>query len=116
MYIHFVFTSEVEEIRMNRDLFEWDHGNVAKVQKHGLKIFDIEEFILSDPIIFKDAPHSKDEIRFIAIGDFKNRLLFVVFVIRESIASNRIRVISARFSSKKEWFRYEKEIKKSKRF
>jgi uncharacterized protein len=99
---------------MNLDFFDWDQGNSEKVQKHGLKIRDIEQFLLSNPRAFIDVQHSKNEIRFIALDYYKEKLVFAVFVIREHHLVSRIRVISARYAKEKERIVYEKKIKSQK--
>lgn len=57
-----------------------------------------------------DPLHSKDEVRFVLIGNsHKNRLLVVVHTER----GDRIRIISARKAKKKERQHYEENAKRS---
>jgi uncharacterized protein len=48
--------------------FDWDGGNRAKCQKHGVSIAEIEELFRNAPRIAPDPEHSKDEDRMIAVG------------------------------------------------
>lgn len=97
------------------DGFEWNSGNLAKVQKHGVSLFEIEHFFEQEILIIPDFQNSKQEIRFIAIGESTEaRPLFVVFTFREKGAESHIRIISARYMHRqgKELEFYEK-LKKS---
>src|SRR3990167_4870367 len=87
--------------------FQWDGGNFDK------SLFDHEvlnqeaEGVFFDrkKFIFKDKLHSEGEERYRIIGKTnRNRLLFVVFTLRD----NRVRIISARDMNKKEVYLYEK--------
>jgi len=87
--------------------FEWDKGNTAKCQKHGLTIEQIERVFASKEFrITHDLKHSGKEKRFIAIGKVDRRSVFVAFALRDA----RIRPISARYMHAKEVKLYEKEI------
>ena len=49
--------------------FNWDTGNTAKCQKHGLTQEEIEHFFQQDKIyVATDIKHSTIEERFLAIG------------------------------------------------
>jgi hypothetical protein len=48
--------------------FDWDEGNRAKCQKHGLSIAQIEALFAHGPRIAPDPRHSADEDRLIAVG------------------------------------------------
>jgi hypothetical protein len=81
--------------------FEWDAGNAAKSRdKHGVLPAECEELFGRQPILLADdLSHSGEESRHLALGRTRTgRRLFVVFTIRE----RRIRVISARDTSRKE--------------
>lgn len=81
--------------------FEWDKWNLDKsYKKHGIIPNETEEVFLDEDVkIEKDVKHQQQERRFIAIGETtENKLLFVVFTIRE----NKIRIISGRIANKKE--------------
>ena len=88
--------------------FEWDEGNIDKNDdKHNVTNKEAEEVFFDEKrFIFKDKVHSKNEERFRILAKTKNRrLLFIVFTIR----NNKVRVISARDTNKKEVLIYEKK-------
>ena len=63
--------------------FDWDSGNRAKRQKHGVSIAEIEGLFRNAPRIAPDAKHSDDEDRLIAVGRTSAGLpMFVAFTIR----------------------------------
>ncbi|MCL4393095.1 BrnT family toxin [Patescibacteria group bacterium] len=89
-------------------LFEWDEGNIIKnVKKHNITNEESESvFFDTNKIIYKDTPHSNNEIRYIILGKSKfNKLLFTVFTER----NRKIRIISTRIANKKEVNFYEEE-------
>jgi hypothetical protein len=90
--------------------FDWDNGNLAKCQKHGATIEDIES-LFDEPIaILPDEAHSQAERRFRAIGKTSDgRALFVVFTLRRYGDEILIRPISARYMHEKEVKSYEEE-------
>jgi uncharacterized protein len=86
--------------------FEWDWGNQNKsLIKHRVTNKEAEEVFGNKPIsIFKDLGHSKYEERFVAYGiTDSGKKLTIVFTVRGSL----IRVISARYQSKRERSIYE---------
>ncbi|MBI3955150.1 BrnT family toxin [Candidatus Gottesmanbacteria bacterium] len=88
--------------------FDWDEGNKDKNwQKHKVDFRESEEIFLNKPLkIFYDIKHSQQEDRFVALGKTnEERELYIVFTVR----NNKIRVISARNTSKKERRLYEKK-------
>ena len=90
--------------------FEWDDGNLAKCQKHGVSIADIETVFRNQPMVSPDVAHSGDEQRLIAIGKgSESRLIFVVFTLRETGDDTVIRPISARHMHQKEIDGYEED-------
>jgi uncharacterized DUF497 family protein len=90
--------------------FDWDAGNRAKCQKHGVSIAEIEEVFTGDPTIRPDPAHSRAEDRFYAIGtSHAGRKVFLIFTFRERGGTRLIRPISARYMHRKEIERYEKE-------
>jgi len=88
--------------------FEWDQGNIAKCQKHGLSLEEIEAFFRSQEVfVAPDLKHSEEEERFLAVGySPSGKPMFVAFTLR----SNLIRPISARYMHKKEAQVYEKNF------
>jgi len=93
--------------------FDWDDGNRAKCQKHGLSIGEIEAFLSGTPRIAPDRKHSQAERRYLAVGrDSHGRAMFVAFTMREQTDRLLIRPISARYMHRKEIENYEKESSK----
>ena len=87
--------------------FDWDEGNFLKNwEKHRVSVSECEQIFFNRPLITAyDKNHSKQELRFYALGHTDaGRRLFVVFTVREAL----IRVISARNMNRKERERYEK--------
>ena len=85
--------------------FQWDEGNATKNwEKHDVSQVECEQLFFNRPLIIKhDKAHSREEIRYYALGKTDGaRLLFLVFTIRDQ----RIRVISARNMGPKEQKRY----------
>jgi uncharacterized protein len=58
--------------------FDWDEGNRAKRQKHGLSSHDIESLFQRPLSVFPDAEHSKDEERFIGMGKQNRTAAFLL--------------------------------------
>ncbi len=48
--------------------FDWDDGNRAKCQRHGVSITEIEGVLTEAPRVAPDLAHSDGEDRFIAVG------------------------------------------------
>ena len=90
--------------------FDWDAGNRAKCQKHGVPVADIEALFSSPLLIIPDAVHSKTETRIRALGKTgAGRMVFLVFTVRLKGGRRLIRPISARYMHAKEVASYEKE-------
>jgi uncharacterized DUF497 family protein len=90
--------------------FDWDEGNRAKCQKHGLSIAQIEALFAHSPRIAPDPKHSADEDRLIAVGRTSTgRPVFVAFTIRVKNSRRFIRPVTARFMHAKEVAAYEEE-------
>jgi uncharacterized DUF497 family protein len=90
--------------------FDWDKGNGAKCEKHGLSTSVIESLFTRPLAILPDTAHSQRERRFRAIGRTdKGRDVFLVFTLRRKGEQLLIRPISARYMHKKEIDAYEKE-------
>jgi uncharacterized DUF497 family protein len=90
------------------DGFDWDAGNRAKCQKHGLTVEEIETFLRNDPLIAPDLRHSLSEQRFLAVGrDSRGRGMFVVFTMRKRDGLTLLRPLSARYMHRKEIEGYE---------
>ena len=90
--------------------FDWDRGNRAKCEKHGLSVAVIEGLFARPLAILPDAGHSHRENRFRAIGRTdKGRGVFIIFTLRRNGEELLIRPISARYMHKKEIDAFEKE-------
>ena len=88
--------------------FDWDEGNRAKCQKHGLSIAQIEALFADSPSIAPNPKHSSDEDRLIAVGRTSTgRPVFVAFTIRVKNNRRFIRPVTARFMHTKEVAAYE---------
>ncbi len=84
--------------------FDWDDGNRAKCEKHGVSIEEIEALFSSDEFaVFDDDLHSATELRFRVIGrNPGGRHIFLGFTFRNFDGQNFVRVFSARYMHKKE--------------
>jgi uncharacterized DUF497 family protein len=88
--------------------FEWDDGNRAKCQRHGVSLAEIEALLRGRPGVAPDLNHSDDENRLIAVGrNSAGRPLFVAFTIRLTNGERFIRPITARYMHAREIRRYE---------
>ena len=92
------------------DGFDWDRGNRAKCQKHGLSLALIEGLFAQPLVIVPTATAPQKESRFCAVGQTgSGRRVFLVFTLRRTDDKQLIRPISARYMHKKEVESYEKE-------
>lgn len=86
--------------------FEWDDSKAQQnVKKHGVS-FEEASTVFSDPLslTIRDPEHSREEDRYIMLGESRRqRLLVVAFTERET----RIRIISARVANPRERKDYE---------
>jgi uncharacterized protein len=90
------------------DGFEWDDGNLAKCQKHGLSLDEIETAFHRPMRVFPALGHSRAETRYVAIGRTDSgRHLLVAFTYRVRLGQRLIRPISARYMHAKEIQHYE---------
>jgi uncharacterized DUF497 family protein len=88
--------------------FEWDEGNSQKSWiKHKITAGQAQQvFFDMKKIVYKDAPHSRGEERYIVLGKTEAaEVLFVVYTLR----GKHVRIISARRANRKEVLLYEKE-------
>ena len=93
--------------------FEWDSGNRNKnLARHQVTTQECEEvFFNQNRKTQIDALHSKNEERYILIGNTKrSRLLYIIFTVRKE----KVRIISARDINKKERKLYEEKTENSK--
>ena len=90
--------------------FDWDAGNRAKCQKHGVSVAEVEGLFGRPLLIIPDASHSESEERLRAIGKTASgRSVFLVFTIRVRAGKRVIRPVSARYMHRKEIRHYEEE-------
>ena len=90
--------------------FDWDAGNRAKCEKHGVSVAEVEGLFSSPLLLIPDASHSQSEERLRAIGKTASgRSVFLVFTIRVRAGKRLIRPVSARYMHRKEVKHYEKE-------
>ena len=91
--------------------FEWDPSKARKnIKIHGVS-FDEASTAFKDvlSLTIYDPLHSDEEDRFILIGNsYKNRLLVIVHTER----GNKIRIISARITTKNERKHYEENAER----
>jgi len=91
-----------------RSRFDWDAGNLAKCQKHGVTQDEIEYALDNVPFLVPDYDHSEQEDRIIAVGRNRSgRPVFVVFTVRMSGEHELVRPLSARYMHRREIERYE---------
>ena len=90
--------------------FDWDKGNRAKCQKHGVSVAEVEGLFSRPLLIIPDALHSETEDRLWGIGKTASgRSVFLVFTIRERSGKRFIRPVSARYMHRKEVRNYEED-------
>jgi len=88
--------------------FEWDDGNLAKCQRHGVTAEDIEALFVRELLLFPDPWQHETRLRAIGRSSI-GRPVFLVFTIRMRGADAYVRPISARFMQAREWNAYEEE-------
>ena len=80
----------------------WDEAkNRANQKKHGLSFQEARALLLPgvDCLEIFDEEHSQDEDRFISIGPIARGIILVVWTERDE---GTVRIISARFATKRE--------------
>jgi uncharacterized DUF497 family protein len=91
--------------------FDWDDGNRAKCQKHGVSIVEVEALFGRGPRIAPDPKHSADEDRLIAVGKTNaGRPLFVAFTMRTRNGRRLVRPVTARYMHAREIAAYEEAV------
>ena len=94
-------------------IYEWDPEKAAENQrKHGVS-FDEAITVFLDPLAlsFDDPDHSSSDRRFITIGMTTNQR--VVFVSHADGDNDRIRIISARETTRRETYDYQERGRKN---
>jgi uncharacterized DUF497 family protein len=88
---------------------EWDDGNFAKCQKHGVSPEEIEDVLTSGRMMrFPDPNPEEPRLRGIGITQ-AGRHIFIVYTLRSTPGGMRIRPISARYMHRKEVDHYEQQ-------
>lgn len=91
----------------------WDDAkNLANQKKHGVSFEEASRLFTSgaDYLEIFDEDHSDEEERFIAIGPIKRG---VVLVVSTEIGDDTLRIISARWATKRERTAYENFAKET---
>ena len=100
-------------VRVNElhfDGFDWNAGNVAKCQSHGITSAEVESIFTGAPLIGPDPFDPAVEMRWRAIGrTASGRPAFVAFTVRQIDGKRLIRPISARYMHAKEARKYDQE-------
>ena len=94
-----------KNIFINATEFDWDSGNSTKNwEKHHVSQFEAESVFFNTPLLVSlDKKHSNSEKRMFCLGKTdQERYLFIAFVLR----GNKIRIISARDMTDKEYKGY----------
>jgi hypothetical protein len=94
-------------------IYEWDPEKAKENQrKHGVS-FDEATTVFLDPfaLSFDDPDHSLNDRRFITIGMTTNQR--VVFVSHVDGDNDRIRIISARETTRRETYDYQERSRKN---
>lgn len=92
------------------DGFDWDAGNSAKCEAHGMTRAEVESVFLGSPRVGPDPFDPAAERRWRAIGRTgSGRPAFVAFTVRERDGVHLIRPVSARHMHAKEVKKYEQE-------
>ena len=92
------------------DGFDWDAGNSAKCEAHGISRTEVESVFAGAPLVGPDPFDTAVERRWRAIGRTSSgRPAFVAFTVRERDGAHLIRPISARYMHASEVRKYEQE-------
>lgn len=93
-------------------IYEWDAKKAAANQRKHRIAFNDAATVFLDPlaVTFDDPDHSVNERRFITIGRMTNQRL--VFVAHADVDVDRIRIISARATTRREIHEYQERIRK----
>lgn len=91
------------------DGFDWDAGNSAKCEHHGMTRDEVESIFAGAPLVGPDPFDAAIEQRWRAIGRTSSgRPAFVAFTLREYDSASLIRPISARYMHPKEVRKYDR--------
>ena len=95
-------------------IFDWDENKEnLNIKNHdGIDFVEASQAILDDFALeeFDNAHSTADEKRYNCVGEGKNRILYVVYTVRNENTDNEIyRIISARLAEPEETESYEQE-------
>lgn len=86
--------------------FEWDpNKNEANLKKHGVSFWEAQR-IWSDPLYYRVKVAETPEDRWLAVGRISRTRYLSAIITYRGDQADRIRIISARTSSKAEVRRY----------
>jgi len=89
------------------DRYEWDESKrLRNVVKHGFDFVSVADFEWDQALVFTDTRQDYGEMRLIAYGPLRGRIVVVVFALRGGIK----RVISLRKANEREIRVYESRI------
>lgn len=89
---------------------EWDAAkSLANQEKHGISFEEAAELFVSgaEYLMFYDHAHSIDEDRFVSIGPIRDGVVLVVWIEPDE---DLIRIISARWATKREVVLYQNQV------
>lgn len=87
-------------------MYEWDEAKQqTNLSKHGVDFYDAIEHWSNLVVELPSAQNHHDEVRIVAIGEGKQRVLTIVYTWR----GNNRRIISARKASKNERTYYQNQ-------
>lgn len=93
--------------------FEWNEDKrKLNLENHGLDFIDAAQVWTSSKVIQQDNRKDYGEKRFIALGLLNQRIVVIVYALREI---NKVRLISFRKANEREIKIYEKNDKVSKK-
>ncbi len=89
--------------------YDWDEQkNLINIRKHGFDFEDAHEIFVAPMLVRADTREDYGEDRWIGVGDFRGRIVVVVFTEPQA---GMIRIISVRKALTYERKDYEKNLK-----
>jgi uncharacterized DUF497 family protein len=91
-------------------IFEWDEEKrINNVEKHGVDFSIVQELWNSSMLVVEDTRYQYNEKRWIAMTEFKKRVMVIVYTKRRL---NTVRIISLRKANKREINYYDRYSEK----
>ena len=91
-------------------IFEWDEEKrINNVEKHGVDFSIVQELWNSSMLVVEDTRYQYNEKRWIAMTEFKKRVMVIVYTKR---TLNTVRIISLRKANKREISYYDRYSEK----